>query len=209
MITNLIRDQIATTFGTPGFDGMMRERLRQLAEGEAVDPQKVDRLIELLCEYVERAPQLLDSCWSAAQQAGVAEEAAPILETAAHYFIEPQDFIPDQMGLYGLIDDAYLTHCFVGQTSDLYRQYSGTPLLPLDLAPMNAVARAVIGEPLASQLDQAVDATIQTVIQHIQQLAQQQQKPQFSQTGGPGSWGGSWESEMARMSAECGFSINW
>lgn len=208
MLTTLIRNQITSAFNTRGFDGVARERLQQLAGGQVPDQQKSDRLIELLCEYVERAPQLLDACWSAAQQAGVANEASPILETAAHYFIEPQDFIPDQLGLYGLLDDAYLTHKFVGRTSDLYQQYSGQPLLPIDLSSMNSVARSVIGEPLAGQLDQTVEATIQNVIQQIQLLAQQQQM-QFSQTGGPGSWGGAWEDEMARVGAECGISINW
>lgn len=209
MITNMIRNQIANTFATPGFDSVARERLQQLASGDVPDPKKADRLIELLCEYVERAPQLLEACWSAAQQAGVANEASPILEAAARYFVEPQDFIPDQMGLYGLIDDAYLTHKFVGGTSDLYQQYAGHPLLPLDLSSMNSVARSIIGEPLAGQLDQTVEQTIQAVIQHIQLLAQQQQQFQYSPTGGPGSWGGTWEDEMSRLGAECGISINW
>lgn len=209
MVTNVIRNQIAGTFNRPGFDDFARQRLRELSDASAFVPQEEDRLIGLLCQYVERAPELLDACFEAAHQAGVAHEAAPILEAAAGYFIDPRDFIPDQMGLFGLLDDAYLTHRFVAHTSELYQQYAGRPLLQLDLSSMNAVARSVIGEPLASQLDQAVDSTVQTIIQQIQLLALQGQQFQFSPTGGPGAWGGTWEDEMTRTGAELGISINW
>jgi uncharacterized membrane protein YkvA (DUF1232 family) len=209
MVTNVIRKQIADTFNSPGFDTFARQRLQQISDGSATDRTREDRLIGLLCEYVERAPQLLEACLDAALREGVANEAAPILEVAARYFVEPQDFIPDQLGLFGLLDDAYLTHRFVARTSELYQQYAGHPLLPLDLSSMNAVARSVIGEPLAGQLDQAVDSSVQTIIQQIQLLAQQRQQFQFSPTGGPGAWGGTWEDEMSRTGAELGISINW
>jgi uncharacterized membrane protein YkvA (DUF1232 family) len=209
MVTNVIRDQIKRIFDTPGFDGVARQRIRELSGAAALDPAKEDRLIGLLCQYVERAPQLLEACYGAAQQAGVANEAAPILEAAARYFLEPQDFIPDQMGLYGLLDDAYQSNRFVERTSELYQHYAGRPLLALDLSSMNAVARSVIGEPLASQLDQVVDTTVQSIAQQIQLLAQQRQQFQVSPTGGPGAWGGTWEDEMSRTGAELGISINW
>lgn len=209
MVTNVIRDQINRTFNTPGFDSFARQRIRELSNATTIDPATEDRLIGLLCQYVERAPQLLEACYGAAQQAGVANEAAPILEAAARYFLEPQDFIPDQMGLYGLLDDAYQSNRFVARTSELYQQYTGRPLLALDLSGMNTRARSIIGEPLASQLDQVVDSTVQSIIQQIQLLAQQRQQFQVSPTGGPGAWGGTWEDEMARTGAELGISINW
>jgi len=209
MIINAMRKQIADTFNSPGFDKFARQRLQEISEGSAIDQAREDRVVVLLREYVERAPQLLEACLDAAQRAGVANEAAPILEVAARYFLEPHDFIPDQLGLFGLLDDAYLTHKFVARTSELYQQFAGYPLLPLDLSPMNAVARSVIGEPLAGQLDHTVDQAIQTVLQQIQLLAQQRQQFQFSPTGGPGAWGGTWEDEMARTGAELGISINW
>jgi uncharacterized membrane protein YkvA (DUF1232 family) len=209
MVTNVIRDQIKRTINTPGFDGVARQRIRELSSAATLDPAKEDRLIGLLCQYVERAPQLLEACYGAAQQAGVADEAAPILEAAARYFLEPQDFIPDRMGLYGLLDDAYQTNSFVARTSELYQHYTGRPLLALDLSSMNAVARSVIGEPLARQLDQVVDSTVQSIVQQIQLLAQQRQQFQVSPTGGPGAWGGTWEDEMSRTGAELGISINW
>jgi uncharacterized membrane protein YkvA (DUF1232 family) len=184
MVTQVIRNQIAATFARPGFDSFARQRLREMSGGASSMPEKEDRMIELLRQYVERAPQLLEACYGAAMQAGVANEVAPILQAAANYFIEPQDYIPDRMGLFGLLDDAYLTHRFVVRTSELYQHYTGQPLLMLDLSAMNAVSRSVIGEPLASQLDQTVDASVQAVVQHIEMLARQRGQVQVSPTGG-------------------------
>ena len=85
------------------------------------------------------------------------------------------------------------------------------PLLQIELDGDNAVVRAIIGEPLASTLDQDVATTIQTAIvqQQVSQLYGQGTLNVGSRTGGPGSWGGCVEDEIARLGAECGISINY
>jgi len=127
-------------------------------------------------EYVEHAPALLEALETAARQAGVTQEVAPVLEAAENYFHQPMDFIPDQLGLTGLTDDAYVAHVLVQKVAEQYHQRTGRRLLPLpmDLAQANAMMRRLIGEPIASQLDNAVNQTfgapmLQQVLQRLMQ----------------------------------------
>jgi hypothetical protein len=148
----------------------------------------------------------------AAQQGGVAHLVGPLIQQVAQYFLSEQDLIPDRSGTLGLLDDAYLAHAFLHQVNVAYAASTGHPLLPFDAAPAIQVLRALLGPQVSLQLDQWVtDGVGQAVAQsRFQQL--QQWNGQFqgggSRTGGPGSWGGCWEDEMARMGAEMGISFD-
>ena len=84
-----------------------------------------------------------------------------MLNTVEEYFLEPNDFIPDYLGLIGLIDDAYLAQKLVQVLSDNYRQQTGIPLLNVDLSEGNNIIRNLIGEPIAGMLDASVMNTVQ------------------------------------------------
>ena len=214
MIAMMIRQQIATVLGLEHSRSVFDQRLREIAstQSQTLSQAEIDEFANVAETYVRDTVDLLEACDIASKQAGVAHIVGPMLNQAAQYFLAPEDFIPDSAGLYGLLDDAYLSRSFVAHISDQYRQHTGVPLLPVDLHRDNLVIRAIIGEPVASQLDHAVvNAMQQAIMQQNMAGLYAQGTPLNlgggSRTGGPGSWGGSVEDEIARLSAECGISI--
>lgn len=208
MLTHVIRQQVAAAQAHPAGSVMLTQRVRQLAGG-STDVAALAELAGHLATYIAETADLLDACAVAADRAGVGAYVAPIVQVAAEYFVAPLDLIPDQHGLYGLLDDAYLARSLVAQVSALYQQRTGLPLLPFDLAAANRAVRVVIGEPLATQLDHAVVQTVAGVVQQVEALAVQGGQLPVDPTGGPGSWGGTFEDEMARLAAASGFSLDF
>ena len=126
----------------------------------AIDAE-VQNIVEFIRAYVKNAPVLLDELYNAAQRKGILNQVIPLLNIVEQYFLEPDDYIPDHHGLVGLIDDAYLAQKLVEVLSDSYRQLTGIPLIKIDLSDSNNIMRALISEPIASQLDAVVMQTTQ------------------------------------------------
>ena len=213
MVTQLVRQQIAQALALPHSDKIFAERMREIASAQnlSLDDNAIAQYSELATRYVNDTADLLDACASASQQASVAQQVMPLLELSGQYFLTTQDYIPDNYGLYGLLDDAYIAKNLLVQISAMFQQYTGYPLLHIALDGDNALVRVMIGEPLASTLDQEVANTLQNAIvqQQVNQMQGQHTLDVGSRTGGPGSWGGCIEDEIARLGAECGISINY
>ena len=141
------------------------------ANGKQPRSEDIDGVVTYIRDYIEYVPALLEATVAAAQKAGIAGQVLPILQAAEQYFLNPNDLIPDHLGLLGLMDDAYLTLSLIQAISRSYQQQSGTPLVSVDLSAANNSMRALIGEPLATQLDQGVIRTLQ--MQQIQQAIRQ------------------------------------
>jgi len=141
-------------------------------QGKRPNPADIDGAVAFIRDYIEHVPALLESTATVAEQRGIAGELTPILNVAEQYFLNPQEVIPDHLGLVGLMDDAYFVLRLVQAISDSYRQATGSPLLPLNLIPANLAIRVLIGEPFASQLDLGVAATLAlpTIQQGLEQL---------------------------------------
>lgn len=214
MIAQMIRQHISTVLSLAHSREVFDRRLQDIAgtQSQTLGPAEIDEFAGVAEKYVSETVDLLEACNVASMQADVAHLVGPMLNQAAQYFLNPQDFIPDAAGLYGMLDDAYLARTFIAAISDQYRQHTGVPLLPVDLRPDNLVIRTIIGEPVASQLDHAVATTLQqAIIQQSMAGLYAQGSPLHlqggSRTSGPGSWGGCIEDEIARLGAECGISI--
>ena len=95
-----------------------------------------------------------------------------LIDAAFAYWAEELDFIPDNLGLIGLADDAYLTRMFMETISGMHIQQTGQPLLSIDLGPPNRVMRNLIGEPMVTQLEAHIGQTIanQLMQTSLQQL---------------------------------------
>ncbi len=212
MVTQLIRQQIAQTLALPHSNQVFARRMRDIASAQnlSLDDDAIAQYAALVTNYIEDTADLLDACAFASQRAGVAPQVMPLLEFVGRYFLNTQDYIPDSFGLYGLLDDAYIAKNLLVQISAVFQQYTGYPLLQIALDGDNALVRTIIGEPLASTLDQDVANTLHTAIvqQQVSQLYGHGTLNVGSRTGGPGSWGGCIEDEIARLGAECGISIN-
>jgi uncharacterized membrane protein YkvA (DUF1232 family) len=175
MQTQAIRQQIAGAVSHEQQTGTLAALVQQFAQSHGVNPTPaaVGGTVTFIREYIEHAPALLEAVAAAAEEAGVSRDVFPILQAAEQYFLAPFDFIPDHLGLLGLMDDAYLTHKLIQGVADNYRNQTGKVLLPLpmDLTKVNMAFRNLIGEPLATQLDGAVAATFASPL--IQQALSQ------------------------------------
>ncbi len=174
MRTNKIRELIQAAVANEDASHNLSEALRGLARirGVSLSPPQLAPIEQFVQQYVEHAPAYLDAIAAVAEQAGLIREWQPILSAAEDYFLEPNDLIPDQLGLLGFVDDAYVTHSILQGLSESYRQKTGTALLPLEMNQANAVMRGLIGEPHAGILDNWVrnalhQPTIQDAINAI------------------------------------------
>ena len=106
----------------------------------------------------------LEESQAAAQKERARAFAAPLMKLAGQYFLDPEDLIPDEMGLYGLVDDAYLAHLFIIRLSETVEKEKGFPLLD-DLKAEHAPAiRAILGNDIAEKLEAKVDVNLRSVI---------------------------------------------
>ncbi len=175
MNTNDIRSQINDALDheerTKTVANLLIEHLKKI-EVHLTPAQQTDCL-NFVKAYVRETPDIMDAAFHAAQQAGVLDATRPIFDAAFSYWAEQHDFIPDNLGLIGLADDAYLTRMFIEGVSGLHAATAGRPLLSIDLGPPNRVMRGLIGEPIATQLDALVGQTLagQMIQSGLQQLA--------------------------------------
>ncbi len=121
---------------------------------------RTELTLAFIRQYVQASPMLLSAVLAAAAQADVEGDLNPVLIAAEDYFLQSVDFIPDHLGLVGMVDDAYLTQSLLQAISDSHRARTGAALLPFDLAPANILMRRLIGEPTATALDAAVREAI-------------------------------------------------
>lgn len=198
---------VAAVLDAPDSRGPLRQRLAQLVPG----PRQAAGWEETLVETVRRIPDFMIAIATSAAQAGIGPLLAPVLSRAEGYFFEVNDLIPDDRGVLGMLDDAYLVHAFLRQINLVCISSAGAPLVNYDPTPTLQVIGTVIGPGLAMQLDQAVNVEVGQIMQQAwgQQVARQpgQLDVSRSRTGGRGSWGPCVEDEMARMGAELGISM--
>jgi uncharacterized membrane protein YkvA (DUF1232 family) len=112
----------------------------------------------MIRRFVESMPEVIEITMAAAERAGVAEKVKPIFDTAISYVHESVDFIPDSLGLGGLVDDAYLVHGLMQEISRRHETVAGTALLPAHYFNESQQIRRMIGEPTSTRLDVAVVA---------------------------------------------------
>lgn len=136
--------------------GALRKSAPALGASELAD--LADEGVDAIREFVQATPTVIESTMRAARNAGVIEQVAPIFETALSYMSETADFIPDRLGLAGMLDDAYLIHGLMQEISERHRILTGTPLLPSTHFAMLPHIKRIIGEPIGTRLDVAIVA---------------------------------------------------
>ena len=134
----------------------------------ALGPNDKAGMTQLAEDYVRAVADLLIECDVAAEAAGIQRFTSPIIQTAASYFLNAKDYIPDENGLYGLLDDAYLACRFIARISDIVFAERGFALIDASLDDHSPIIRVLIGEPVATQLDHDIENVIRTVLSQIQ-----------------------------------------
>jgi hypothetical protein len=120
--------------------------------------------------------------WTAACNVGLEPEMRRILEMVDSYWREGDDIIPDELGVVGLLDDAYCSMTSLQAVSDHYRLQTGKFLFPDDLSHANRAMRQIIGEPYASELDRIVVRTIREtgLVDTVTSMASEEKRLNFA-----------------------------
>jgi hypothetical protein len=157
-IQNIINDQ----FADPQSALDLRKLLKVVAERQGAQANEMDLAhgSSFIYNYLEQVPYLLTVAWTSARNVGLESEVTSILKMVESYWIEDDDVIPDNLGIFGLLDDAYCSLLSMQTLSDLYRMQSGKHLFPDDLSAANKVMRKIIGEPFTAELDSLVAKAI-------------------------------------------------
>jgi len=157
-IQKIISDQFADPRSAPD----LRKLLKKVASRVGANPDNADlaRGSSFIYNYLEQVPYLLTVAWTSARNVGLETEVKSILEMVKSYWIEDDDVIPDNLGIFGLLDDAYCSLLSMQTLSDLYRMQSGKHLFPDDLTAANEIMRKIIGEPFTTELDEIVNKAI-------------------------------------------------
>lgn len=157
-IQKIISDQFADPRSAPD----LRKLLKKVASRVGASPDSADlaRGSSFIYNYLEQVPYLLTVAWTSARSVGLETEVESILKMVKSYWIEDDDVIPDNLGIFGLLDDAYCSLLSMQTLSDLYRMQSGKHLFPDDLTAANNIMRKIIGEPFTTELDEIVNKAI-------------------------------------------------
>ncbi len=184
MDTAHIEAMIAEKCGEPDAAAEIGELLGVVADqqGRVVSEAELGRGAEFVCRYIELVPYMMKVAWTAASTVGLEAPMRRILDVVQSYWLEDEDIIPDQLGVIGLLDDAYCSLTSLQLVSDHYRLQTGKYLFPDDLTGANQAMRRVIGEPYASDLDRLVTGTMHDtgLIEAVKALASPEKKLDFS-----------------------------
>lgn len=173
-IQNIIAQQFADS--RSGLD--LQKHLAAVAKrhGAMPDSKRLARASSFVYHYIEQVPYLLTVAWTSARNVGLETEVKNILNMVESYWLEDDDVIPDNLGIIGLLDDAYCSLCSMQAVSNLYRKQSGKHLFPDDLRSANQVMRKIIGEPYATQLDEIVGRAVEDA--HVKEAVELLTRPE-------------------------------
>jgi len=167
-----------------GTEPELQDLLAVVAEREGVSAEQEDLEYgsRFVNGYIEQVPYMMKVAWTAASNVGLEKEMERILEMVESYWLEGDDIIPDELGVIGLLDDAYCSLTSMQAVSDHYRLQTGKHLFPDDLSAANMVMRKIIGEPYASELDRIVIRTMMEtgLINAVQSLANVEKRFNFA-----------------------------
>jgi len=162
----------------------LHDLLAVVTEREGVLAQTDDLEVgaRFICSYIEQVPYMMKVAWTAAGNVGLQSQMKRILDMVESYWIEGDDVIPDELGIIGLLDDAYCSLTSLQSVSDHYRLQTGKHLFPNDLGDANRAMRKIIGEPYASELDRIVIRTMTEtgLIEAVKSLASEEKQLNFS-----------------------------
>jgi uncharacterized membrane protein YkvA (DUF1232 family) len=184
MDTSRIESMIAMACAEPGAREDLGELLVAVADnqGNAADPGEIEFAVEFVCRFLEMVPYMIKVAWTAAGNVGLERQMRQILEIVQSYWLEDNDVIPDNLGVIGILDDAYCSLTSLQAVSDHYQLQTGKYLFPDNLTSANRAMRKIIGEPYASELDRMVIATMRDsgVVDAVKAMADPEKKLHFA-----------------------------
>lgn len=147
-------------------------------EHRSPDPGELQQATQALAKYISEVPYLFKIATVAADHADLSRPMEKILTSLRNYWKHDQDLIPDNLGMIGLLDDAYCSRCAMQAISDQYRLLSGKHLFPFDMHDSNQAVRRILGAPYAADLDCYVMDALNAsgIMQALHQMAEGQKQ---------------------------------
>ena len=181
----------------------LHDLLAVVSERQGAEPgeDEIRRGSRFVMAYISQVPYMMKVAWTAASNVGLQKEMKRILEMVRSYWIEGNDVIPDDLGVIGLLDDAYCSLTSLQAVSDHYRLQTGKHLFPDDLGAANRAMRQIIGEPYAPELDRIVIRTMKDtgLIEAVKQLADEEKRLHFNSNSTIWSHGPAGELDIADL----------
>lgn len=203
MDTTAIESIIAELCSVNGAEPELHDLLAVVAErGGTVAAQKdLERGVRFVRAYIGLVPYMMKIAWTAAHNVGLQDPMSRILQMVESYWIEGNDVIPDELGIIGLLDDAYCSMTSLQSVSDHYRLQTGKHLFPNDLGAANKAMRRIIGEPYASELDRIVIGTMAKtgLVDAVTALASEEKRLNFTANSTIWSHGPAGEIDLADL----------
>jgi uncharacterized membrane protein YkvA (DUF1232 family) len=129
---------------------------RATERGTSLSDQQRREALELFESYIRSVPELLAAASASAVGTPVEAIMQKVMAAAVTYWDEPDDLVPDELGVLGLLDDAYFSLRLLQMVSARLQEESGQALVADDLSALDDVVRDIIGEGLAEILDDLV-----------------------------------------------------
>lgn len=159
-IRKIIDDALMSERETGQLRKQLSERLAALSE-KLILPENdpISELMVFIKGYIESVPSSLTLVTAVSKRLGFHSYAAPFLHIAEDYFLQPPDAIANEQGLMGLLDEAFLAHRLLEEVNDNHMRHLQRPLLPIDMTEANTIVHHLIGDTLASRLENLVQYT--------------------------------------------------
>lgn len=155
MQIDMIKTKISEAIGHEEQTGFLAQLLTKINQDQGIyyRPDQIAESVNLVRIYVEQVPNMLEMFMTAAKQDGVLDDIQPLLDAAERCFLSLQVGIPDNLGLTGLMDNAYLVY-------SILINVPGTREKGPEILNLHNIIRYSIGEPMASQLDEIVNSML-------------------------------------------------
>ncbi len=172
-----LNEQIEAAVAIEAKEGHLANYLRDRATGRGVSltDSELGAALELFENYIRSVPTLLAAASASAAGTPVEALMVKVMEAAVTYWDERDDLVPDELGVLGLLDDAYFSLRMLALVSARLREESGQTLVADDLSALDDVVRDILGAKLTEVLDELVilslsnapvDELIATIAEH-------------------------------------------
>ena len=157
-IRELVEDAIEAELQT----GRVAQLVRDLAvrDQREAGPEHVAKTVAFVKDYVRNVPHFMQQASSAAKGTHAEAKLNRVLTAAIAYWAEENDIVPDDLGLIGVMDDAYCSLKILQEISDRFAADTGTPLMTEDLNGANQAIRRLLGAEVGQRLDDYVFAAL-------------------------------------------------
>ncbi|GAB5452961.1 MAG: hypothetical protein Hals2KO_32890 [Halioglobus sp.] len=169
-----IREIIASALEQEALTGELAQalqvRIPELRRQLVLPEQNaVAALMSFITSYIRSVPAGLRLVAAVSKRQGFYEYAAPFLQLAQDYFLQPSVAVPPASPLESLLDDAFLAHRLLEEVNDHHVRQLQRALLPVDMTEANIIVHHLLGDTFATELEVKVQLTANRLLskEHI------------------------------------------